>query len=310
MYWTRPSHGAVNVLSSISALDASHRCTPRFGGGLGIPNLGLRRGDRRLRGRHLRAGRAERSGSAVDGRTGIIRLLLGSDTPPGEFGNARRPAADGFQLGLALGDQRLGGKLLALSLGELAVRGRNGGLSLAELGLRLFALGLERTRVHQRDDLAGSHKVTLVNQDFPQPAWCLRRDVDLHRLDAPVTTEKAFMPRSGVELMRCDYQHRECKKGPYQPWQPASEPVLSHVPASSRTSTTRLPDDSQRPCRTRSFEGCKAQSSRTVEVVRTGGAGLCFVTPAWCRQPTHASTLKMVPPPGLSAENVAYTRID
>src|SRR3546814_16824345 len=48
-------------------------------------------------------------------------------------------------------------------------------------------LRLQDGRVHFRQDLAGTDEVALVDQDLPDPARGLGRDIDLDRLDPAVS---------------------------------------------------------------------------------------------------------------------------
>ena len=93
----------------------------------------------------------------------------------------------GVELGLPLGYKRLGGLPLGLALGHQALRGLDADERPLQLRLGLPELRLQDGRVHFRQDLAGADEVTLVDQDLPDPACGLGRDIDLDRLDPAVS---------------------------------------------------------------------------------------------------------------------------
>ena len=152
-----------------------------------------------MRGRRLRLRGADRRPCRLKGGAVVVQLGNRSGASRRELLTARDPPLGGVKLGLSLRNERLGSSFLSFALCHLALRGLDADERPLQLCLGFPQLRLQDSRIHSRQFLPNSDKVTFVDQDVLYSARSLGRHVDLDRLDAAVPSRESVRQLVGLK---------------------------------------------------------------------------------------------------------------
>jgi hypothetical protein len=125
--------------------------------------------------------------SCARGRAVVVEQLLGEVAGTGELLGANELLVDDVLLRFTLSHDRLRSRVFGLALLHQGMGGLDPDGRALELRFELATLGLHLLGIHAGQNCAGFHEDTFIGHDFPDAPRRAGGDVDLDRLDAPVS---------------------------------------------------------------------------------------------------------------------------